>query len=79
MARGSSRPSRGRPPGRRGRAGVGPGPGYKPGNTGKGTNHKSSSTARGPVAGIVFALAFFTVAFVGSPIVYLIYQYAKGH
>lgn len=42
MAKGTSRPSRssGRPPGRRGRGGVGPGPGYRGGNKGKPTQHK---------------------------------------
>lgn len=38
-----SRPGGGRPPGRRGKAGVGPGPGYRPGGGGGGTGHKSSS------------------------------------
>lgn len=79
MARGKPRPSGGRPPGRRGKGGVGPGPGYRSGGTGKGTSHKSSSTARGPVAGIVFALSFFAVVFVGSPVAYLVYAYAKRH
>jgi hypothetical protein len=77
MAKGGSRPSGGRPPGRRGRAGVGPGPGYRSGGTGKGSTHKSSSTARGPVAGLVFGIAFFAVLFVGTPITYIVYEYAK--
>lgn len=50
-----SRPKGGRPPGRRGRGGIGPGPGYKPGGTGKGTSHK-------PTVGCgVIALAFLAV------------------
>ena len=40
-----ARPPAGRPPGRRGRGGVGPGPGYRHGGVGKGTRHKSSSSA----------------------------------
>lgn len=42
MAKGTSRPVRsgGRPPGRRGRGGVGPGPGYRHGGKGKPTQHK---------------------------------------
>lgn len=39
----SKGPGGGRPPGRRGRGGVGPGPGYRTGGTGRGTPHKSSS------------------------------------
>lgn len=68
-----------RPPNRHSpRGGKGPGPTYRPSSTGGGTTHKSSSTARGPVAGIVFAVSAFAVLFVGTPVVYLIYQYAKG-
>lgn len=75
-----NRPKGGRPPGRIGRGGVGPGPApYRHSGRGKGTRHKSSSTAVGPVAGVVFALSFFAVVFVGSPIVYLVYQYGKRH
>lgn len=75
-ARGKPRPGSGRPPGRRGRGGVGPGPGYKTGGTGKGSTHKkSSSTAVGPVAGLVFAVAAMAVLFVGTPVAYLIWAY----
>lgn len=43
MAKGTSRPkkSSGRPPGRQGRAGVGPGPGYRTSGVGRGTNHNN--------------------------------------
>jgi hypothetical protein len=46
------------------------------GNTG-GTKHKSSSTARGPVAGIVFAVSAFALVFVGSPVAYLVWAYLR--
>jgi hypothetical protein len=39
---GNSRPKGGRPPGRRGKGGVGPGPGYKTSGTGKGTKHNGN-------------------------------------
>lgn len=41
------RPAGGRPPGRRGKGGTGPGPAYRPGRSGKGTKHKSSSIEGG--------------------------------
>lgn len=50
-----SRPPAGRPPGRRGRGGVGPGPGYRPGGTGKGTSHKGGDCC--PMVAAVWALA----------------------
>lgn len=73
-----SRPPSGRPPGRRGKGGTGPGPGYRPNPNTGGTRHKSSSTARGPVAGIVFAVCAMAVLFVGSPVAYLIWEYTHG-
>lgn len=48
MARGKPRPSSGRSPGRRGKAGVGPGPGYKPSRPTKGTKHKGSAKPATP-------------------------------
>jgi hypothetical protein len=39
MARRTTGPAGGRPPGRRGAGGVGPGPGYRPSSTGGGTTH----------------------------------------
>jgi hypothetical protein len=36
---GKTRPSGGRPPGRRGKGGVGPGPGYRPNPNTGGTRH----------------------------------------
>ena len=62
------RPAKGRPPGRRDRGGIGPGPAYKPGGTGKGTSHKSSSVEGTPIIRIVYVIAFGvvgTMAFVG--------------
>lgn len=56
MAKPKGRPAGGRPPGRRGKGGVGPGPGYRTSGTGKGTSHKSSSSATVPILGIAFAL-----------------------
>ena len=46
MANGKPRPKGGRPGGRRGGAGVGPGPAYRPGNTGGGTSHKGGNPPR---------------------------------
>lgn len=37
-----TRPSPGRPPGRRGRGGTGPGPAYRPSSTGGGTSHNGN-------------------------------------
>lgn len=65
---GKTRPGGGRPPGRRGKGGVGPGPGYRPGGTGKGTRHKSSSVEGTPIIRVVYAIALGvvgTIAFVG--------------
>lgn len=55
---GSTRPGGGRPPGRRGRGGVGPGPGYRPGGGGGGTKHGSSSGTRAMAwaAGVIFGV-----------------------
>jgi len=59
MARSNrQRPSGGRPPGRRGRGGTGPGPGYRTSGRGSGTPHKSSSSATNPQLGIVFGIFF---------------------
>lgn len=53
MAKKTTRPrkSGGRPPGRRGRGGIGPGPGYKPGGTGKGTRHNTGGCMTAKVVG----------------------------
>lgn len=45
----SKGPKGGRPPGRRGRGGVGPGPGYRPGGGGGGTKHGGSTGTRAMV------------------------------
>lgn len=41
------KPPSGRPPGRRGKGGIGPGPGYKTGGTGKGTTHGKKKGSAG--------------------------------
>lgn len=46
------RPGAGRPPGRRGRGGVGPGPGYRSGNTGSGTSHTGKTSCCPMVAAV---------------------------
>jgi hypothetical protein len=56
------RPKGGRPPGRRGRAGTGPGPAYRPSSSGGGTSHKSSSSATNPQLAIVYSI------FIGMPV-----------
>lgn len=43
----------GRPPGRRGRGGIGPPAGAKTGSTGKGTNHKGKDTSCCPMVAAV--------------------------
>lgn len=43
----SKGPKGGRPPGRLGKGGIGPGPGYKGGSVGKGTKHKGSGGGGG--------------------------------
>lgn len=53
------RPSGGRPPGRRGKGGIGPGPGYRPGGGGGGTKHGSSTGTR--------AMAWAAVGIFGLP------------
>jgi len=58
MAKGTSRPVRsgGRPPGRRGKGGNGPGPGYRPTKaTGKPTQHSGDSSCCPMVAAVVSA------------------------
>ena len=58
------RPGKGRPPGRRGRGGVGPGPGYKPGGTGKGTRHTTGGCMVAKLAGATI-LSFLATALGG--------------
>jgi hypothetical protein len=57
-----SRPGGGRPPGRRGKGGIGPGPGYKPGKGGGGTRHTSGSST-GSKAMMWVSVALFGVPF----------------
>lgn len=64
------KPKGGRPPQRRGKGGVGPGPGYKPNPNTGGSSHKSSFaspemvkavyiTAAIPVLAILFVVGYF--------------------
>jgi hypothetical protein len=50
---GKNRPKGGRPPGRRGRGGVGPGPGYKPNPNTGGTKHTTGNCMTAKVVGAV--------------------------
>ena len=72
---GKNRPKPSRPPGRRGRGGIGPGPGYKPNPNTGGTRHKSSSVEGSPIIRVVWAVAAIAVLLIGSPIVYLLHGY----
>lgn len=47
------------------------------GGQGKKPAGKSSSSAQGPVAGIVYAVAVFAVALVASPVAYLAWEYSR--
>ena len=53
MAKKKARPSGGRPPGRRGRGGTGPGPGYRPSSSGGGTRHNTGGCMTAKVVGAV--------------------------
>jgi hypothetical protein len=77
MAKGTSRPvrSNGRPPGRRGKGGTGPGPAYRPNTNTGGTRHKSSSVEGTPIITVVYALAAFVVLTVGSVATFLLHGY----
>lgn len=57
-----SRPKGGRPPNRRGRGGIGPGPGYRAPGHGKGSTHKPSFGSA-PQSVVVL----FSVMFIGGP------------
>lgn len=70
-----TRPPGGRPPGRRGGSGIGPGPGYRPTSTGGGTSHKSSTVEGTPMVGIVYAIAGFVVLTVGGVLAFLLHGY----
>lgn len=52
MAKSKPGPSGGRPPGRRGTAGVGPGPGYRPSSSGGGTRHSGDTSCCPMVAAV---------------------------
>lgn len=60
-----TRPGGGRPPGRRGKGGVGPGPGYRAPGTGKGS----------PIITVVYALAAFVVLTLGGVAAFLLHGY----
>lgn len=73
---GKARPKGGRPPQRRGRGGVGPGPAYRPSSSGGGTRHKSSAVASPVVT--VGAFALFLVgplSLLGVVLMYLLHGY----
>ena len=59
---GSSRPRGGRPPGRRGRGGVGPGPGYRPGGTGRGTRHTGGCMTAKVTGAVILGLIAIALA-----------------
>lgn len=75
MAKGGSRPGGGRPPGRRGRGGVGPSPGYRAPETGKGTPHKSSSVEGTPIMTLVYGIGAFVFVTMGAVVAYLMHGY----
>jgi hypothetical protein len=56
MSKGGSRPKGGRPGGRKGGAGVGPGPAYRPGSSGGGSTHKGGDTSCCPMVAAVRSL-----------------------
>lgn len=70
-----TRPPAGRPPRRRGRGGIGPGPAYRPSRSGGGTRHKSSSVEGTPIITVVYALAAFVVAVVGGVTAFFLHGY----
>lgn len=70
-----SRPAGGRPPRRRGRGGVGPGPGYRTSGTGKGSTHKSSSVEGTPIITVVYAIAAFVVLTIGGVTAFMLHGY----
>lgn len=47
MGKGARGPKGGRPGGRKGKGGIGPGPGYKPSSTGGGTRHQPGTSSSG--------------------------------
>ena len=62
---GSRRPPAGRPPGRRGSGGIGPGPAYRPSRTGGGTTHGSSTGTRGMAYAAALMFGVPAALFVG--------------
>lgn len=77
--KGNARPGGGRPPGRRGKAGVGPGPGYRPGNP-RGNKAKggASGVATPPIVGIAFAIFIAVPVLVAAGIITFIARGAAG-
>jgi len=72
---GKARPPAGRPPGRRGRGGKGPGPEYRPSRTGGGTTHKSSSVEGSPIIRVVYGIAGFVACTIGGTVVLALHVY----
>jgi hypothetical protein len=72
-----SRPKGGRPPRSRrpGRAGVGPGPAYRPSRSGGGTGHKSSSATRRQALAAVVGFIVIPAAVVLGITAYLAHGY----
>lgn len=70
-----TRPAGGRPPSRRGKGGVGPGPAYRPSSSGGGTRHKSSSVEGTPIITVVYGIAAFVVVTVGGVTAFLLHGY----
>lgn len=57
------KPKGGRPPGRRGKGGIGPGPGYRPGGGSGGTTHGSRPMCS--LAVLAISLALFCAPMLG--------------
>jgi hypothetical protein len=71
-----SRPAGGRPTGQRGKAGVGPGPAYRPSSSGGGTRHKNSASAVAPQLALVFGIFLVLPAITGLTVLaYLLHGY----
>lgn len=75
MGKPPPRPGKGRPPNRRGGAGTGPRGPVKTGSTGRGTNHKGSSSATAPQLIIAFALIGAPIMVLAAVVGYLAHGY----
>lgn len=68
----AQRPKGGRPPGRRGRGGVGPGPGYRSGGKGGGTKHGGSGGAARTHVWLAWALLVLPVLVFAGALGYVV-------